>query len=192
MEQINRNFRHIRRCFFVAAIFFVGSIFFGYLLALADPTNVFRLVEQTLSGFSFVKHLNSFLIFAFIFLNNAIKGLIVMIAGTVFGIVPLLFIFINGQLVGLVIGSAYFLGNPWSTVLGLIPHGIFEVPAIIMSSGYGVWLGYRFYRFLRFGENFAAYFSFALRKYMRVIVPLLFVAALIETFITPYILKSIK
>ena len=99
-------------------------------------------------------------------------------------------IFFNGELVGFVFGIARQRGISISRVMaGIVPHGILEIPAIILSSGYGLWLGYKFYRFLWKKEPFKIYFSYALKKYLYEILPLFFLAAIIETFITPLVLN---
>lgn len=180
--------KQIAICMLAATALFVFSIWFGYYLAQLDPVLVKKTIEEMFSQFDFVKNLNSFFIFLFIFLNNLIKGFLIVVFGTLFGLAPAVFIFSNGEMIGLVLGVSKLGIGPLKVILGLLPHGILEVPAIIMSSGYGLWLGYRFWRFVFFREPFKIYFSYALKRYVRIIVPLLLVAAIIETFITPLVL----
>ena len=190
MDELVKNKRHINICILIVCIVFLLCIIFGYQLALRDTKSVERILEQVLSGFARIRNMNIFMIFLFIFLNNAIKGFFVLVLGMFFGIIPLLFIFLNGELIGIVLGISQIKGLGISRIIvGIIPHGILEIPAIMLSAGYGLWLGYRFYRFIWHKDDFGIYFSFALRKYFKVILPLLLLAALIEAFVTPYVIK---
>ncbi|EKE18516.1 MAG: hypothetical protein ACD_9C00311G0002 [uncultured bacterium] len=181
--------KQVKICTGLMAALFLLSVWFGYSLAIVSPEDVKNIVDQSLSKFEFVKNLNLFLVFLFIFLNNAIKGFLALVLGVIFGIVPMLFIFVNGELLGFVFGISKFNNEQWLVALAILPHGILEIPAVIISSGYGLWLGYRFYRRIRFSDPFGVYFNFALRKYFILVLPMLFFAAIIETFITPYILQ---
>jgi stage II sporulation protein M len=63
--------------------------------------------------------------------------------------------------------------------LNLLPHGIFELPAIFISFG----MGLKFGTFLFYKEKmkkFAEFFSNSLRVFVFVILPLLVIAAIIE------------
>ncbi len=70
-------------------------------------------------------------------------------------------------------------------LLAIIPHGVLEIPAVLIASSYGVWLGLKFYRAMLGKGEFKPYLKKALIVYFKIVVPLLFIAAFIETFITP-------
>lgn len=80
-----------------------------------------------------------------IFLNNAIKSILVMYLGAFFGILPLLFLVINGMVIGFILKhtAATPDGLPvWELIVkGLLPHGIIEIPAIIIACAYGLKFG---------------------------------------------------
>lgn len=69
-------------------------------------------------------------------------------------------------------------------VAALVPHGIFEIPAIIMSAALGIWYILHQYNKLTF-KNLCSIFGY----YM---VPLFAIAAVIESFITPVIMKMVS
>lgn len=175
------------------SVIFLLSIFWGYYQVMQNPEQSLAVLSETLAQFGKIKSAGPITIFFFIFLNNAAKGFYVIVLGTAFALVPLFFIFMNGQLIGLVLGAAQLEGFKLSKIIaGLAPHGILEIPAIMLAAAYGVWLGYRFFRFVWFKEKFSEYFSFALKKYFTLILPMLFVAALLEAFITPKFLEFFK
>lgn len=80
-----------------------------------------------------------------IFLNNAIKSILIMYLGAFFGVLPLLFLVINGMLIGYLL--QVIADNPANPsvmeviVKGLLPHGIIEIPAIVIACAYGMKFG---------------------------------------------------
>lgn len=81
----------------------------------------------------------------FIFLNNAIKSVVVMYLGAMFGILPFFFLVVNGMMIGYLLkttadlhGGGYVMEI---IVKGLLPHGILEIPAIIIACAYGMRFG---------------------------------------------------
>jgi stage II sporulation protein M len=177
---------------FFTSLLFLVSAAAGYWVALKNQDGAMVIVDQISQVFGFAKNWNSFYIFLFIFLNNAIKALVVLILGVLFGLVPLLFIFINGFTIGLIIFVAMQKIGVAKVILSLVPHGILEIPAILLAAGYGLWLGSVFYRSLKYKEPFKEPFLWAFKKYCKIILPLLFLAAFIEAFITSYLLKYFK
>src|SRR4029453_2695404 len=81
----------------------------------------------------------------FIFLNNAIKSIVVMYLGALFGILPFFFLVVNGMLIGYLLKTtAEVHGGGFVAELifkGLLPHGILEIPAIIIACAYGMRFG---------------------------------------------------
>lgn len=137
--------------------------------------------------------------FTFIFLNNAIKSLFVMLLGAFFGLIPLVFLLINGMVLGFVVTLANERGQDIVEVifLGLLPHGIIELPAIVIACAYGLKFG---------GLVIGSLFSLGADKRGRLaarwehgmkqmlgaafwIVIMLFVAAIIESTLTYHLLQ---
>jgi uncharacterized membrane protein SpoIIM required for sporulation len=124
--------------------------------------------------------------FIVIFLNNAFTCFLNILTGPLIGIFPLFSTVINGGLLGwLAHEEGLFV------FLVVVPHGIFELPAYFLSVAIGLKLAREVLkpkeeRQLRItlGESF--------RVYLRLIVPLLIIAAIIESglitislFLTP-------
>jgi stage II sporulation protein M len=162
----------------------------GYILAMQNPDASRQSIEQLFSGFSFAKGISTFQLFIYIFLNNSIKAFLVILFGFAFGIIPIFFVFTNAELIGLVLAVFGAREGFLKVVLSLLPHGIFEIPAILIASGYGLWLGVRFYRRIRYGEPFMEAFWFAMRKYFTVVFPLLLLAAFIEAYISTILARG--
>lgn len=184
--------KNIKKYISIMSLLFFMSLLLGYSFALHNRELANTLANEISSSLNFVKKLSPFYIFLFIFLNNAIKSLVIILLGFFFGVVPLIFVFSNGYILGIIVAvTKAKLG--WGLVLlGLFPHGILELPAVIISAGYGFWLGGKFYRKLRYKEPFKDAFAYSMKKFCKLILPLLLVAAAVETFVTPYVLKTLK
>ena len=81
----------------------------------------------------------------FIFFNNAIKSVMVIFLGAFFGIFPVFFLAINGMLIGYIlklsIDGQMAISLFDLVVKTLLPHGILEIPALIIVAAYGLRLG---------------------------------------------------
>ncbi|MCG7847973.1 MAG: stage II sporulation protein M, partial [ANME-2 cluster archaeon] len=129
-------------------------------------------------------------IMLFIFANNTLNSFIAMLLGVVFGLWPILFILINGFFVGVVVFDVAREIGVLVILAALIPHGIIELPMIFLSAAIGLRLGYL--TFLKISHKMEISIQQelfqAVRFFIKFIVPLLFIAALIETFVTTAIL----
>ena len=179
----------IKRYFLALFLIFIGSILEGYYLAHLYPQKFQLVLSELEKSLAHLKEAPGWLIFLFIFFNNTLKSFLALILGTIFGFLSVLFIVINGILVGVVA----FLYVPQkgliNFLIGILPHGIIEIPAAILSSSYGLYLGVRLYKKIKYKKSFSPYFKAIIKKYFKILVPLFLIAALIETFITPLIIK---
>lgn len=175
----------IRIVFVALTLIFLGSCYLGYLLAEAYPSAVEKEIEtirEFFRGFSSEK-ISPFEIFLLIFLNNSIKSFLAMLLGIFFGVIPILFIFLNGLIIGF---FASFIGSEIGIitfVLLLLPHGILEIPAVILACSYGFLLGVEF---VRDRKNIGKHVSKAVFNFARFVLPMLLVAAFIETLLITF------
>ncbi len=182
------NRKEIAVYFLILLALFALSIFSGYQEAKRNPIKAESVVHQFSSEFGFVKRLPSYAVFALIFLNNSIKAFVVMILGSLFGIAPIFFVFINGYLIGLVTYAVGLKIGMRKVVMMLVPHGVIEIPAVILACSYGLWLGRMFFKKIT-GDNvsMSECIKEAIRVFFKTVVPMLIIAAFVETFITPRI-----
>jgi stage II sporulation protein M len=124
-----------------------------------------------------------------IFLNNSLKTLVVILLGPLLGFVPVVFLIINGAILGAVIPVAIESKGLWSALMTIIPHGIFELSAIFMGASIGIRLG--IHPLLRLvgkaDTTLLSELGRGLRIFATVILPLLLLAAVIEVFVTPLV-----
>ncbi len=167
---------------------FVMSVLSGYFLGTFLNDTAENFVNQTFQQFEFAKDLEHYELFLFIFSNNALKSFASMILGISFGIVPVLFVVLNGLIIGVVVAVVGAKMGLFLTVALLIPHGILEIPAILISSSYGLNLGMETFRKFRGGDvDLNRCLLENLKKFAKIPLPMLLIAALIETYITPLV-----
>jgi stage II sporulation protein M len=112
----------------------------------------------------------------FIFWNNLKASFFAIVLGITFGILPLVILVVNGYLLGFVSRLAVN-ERGILTMWQLLPHGVFELPAIILSIGIGFKIGVDIVK----GSGKLKYnFVEGLRFFVFVILPLLVIAAVIE------------
>jgi stage II sporulation protein M len=128
----------------------------------------------------------SLLLLLVIFINNAIKALGIIFLGILLGLPPILFIGLNGFILG-GLGSALEAVNGWRyAVASFVPHGVIEIPVILLATALGLTVGWESFRWLVRKESRARLqLSYGLKVYVRWILPGLAVAAIIEVFVTP-------
>ncbi len=121
-----------------------------------------------------------------IFINNAFKTLLAIVLGVILGIVPVVFIVVNGVAIGLVLQVSVQSRGLAGSLLGIIPHGLFELPGITLGVAIGLRVGvYATKRLIgRPGATVGSELRRGLQLFGTVIVPLLFVGAVIEAFLT--------
>ncbi|MEJ2033901.1 MAG: stage II sporulation protein M [Deltaproteobacteria bacterium] len=110
-----------------------------------------------------------------LFLQNATSAFVAIWLGLILGLVPLAGAVANGIILGAVLAIA---GGPMA-FLALIPHGMFELPAIFIAWGLGLWRGMWLFQ----EEKKKAYKERARKAYyvyFTLVLPLLAIAAVIE------------
>lgn len=178
--------------FAVIVFIFFGALLSGYVSAANFPSMADTLMKGFSSRFGPLLTMNPLYILLTIFLNNSFVSLLSLVLGLALGVFPILFIAFNGYFVGVI---SYVVSQQRGFLfifLALLPHGIIELPMVFLSASIGLRLGYHVFLYL-IGRptELKKEFIQGIKLYFRWIMPLLFVAAVVETFITPLVLSLI-
>lgn len=167
-----------------AALFFVTAGM-GYAAAGQDPAFAEQWMKE-LETLKWIMELPPLMIMSLIFLKNLLSCIISVLLGIAAGLVPLLVVTSNGTLMGVVSYQVLSQQGLAYLAAGILPHGVVELPVVLVCVAAGFRLGHLFLLAL-FGEKveLAAEARSAIRFLVHVAAPLLLVAAAIETFITP-------
>jgi uncharacterized membrane protein SpoIIM required for sporulation len=133
----------------------------------------------------------------FIFSHNLRAVAVILLAGLVsFSVLGVLVYLIHMSVIGAVLGVFDLMGYSTVTVAlaGLLPHGLFELPALILASAAVMRIGAVLVT-PQVGRSMGEIMLEALADWVKVflvlVLPLLGVAALIETYVTPKILLMV-
>lgn len=125
-----------------AAIIFIVSIIVGFFINLENPLMMEMLEQMSELAAQLGADSSAFDMIQLIFVNNITVALLMIFLGVIFGIIPFLFLVINGLFLGFF--TKFFLSDG-SSVFGyfvsLLPHGVLELTAIILAAAYGFKLG---------------------------------------------------
>jgi stage II sporulation protein M len=176
---------------FITFVFF-GSLVAGYISAASFPSMADALRESFSARFESIMSMSPLFIMFAIFLNNAFVSLLFLVLGLALGVLPVLFIAFNGYVVGVIAYLAAQEKGLLFILLALLPHGILELPMVFLAASIGLRLGHQvFSALIGRPTQIKREFKEGLIFYFRWILPVLFVAAVIETFITPLMLSFI-
>lgn len=178
-------FRSISSFIGLSVFIFGLTAVMGYWAAAVDP----GLASQWTKGLEALRWILDqppLTIMIIIFLKNLLASAMALLLGLGLGLIPLLVVTSNGFLLGVVAYSAIQKSGPLFLAAGILPHGIIELSAVLVSIGFGFRLGYLLALTLAKEKvDLSGETRMAVRFLWRYITPLLFVAAAIETFITP-------
>lgn len=188
-EQALQYLKELRKEIGIVSILFLLSASIGYVVAIIYPDLVMQSLEELEGLVDLLKNLSPIEIMFLIFLNNSIKSLFILILGIGFGIVPLLFIAYNGYFLGIFSHKILMEQSLLYLAGGILPHGIIEIPMVVISAAIGIRLGIKVIAAFK-GESVSLKEEMitGLRFFFYWIMPLLFIAAVVETFITSAII----
>lgn len=136
------KFLKTNKIFFIITLWiFAVSITLGVLF---QPSVVALMLANYLKTlFSQVQGKNFLELFVYILQNNLLTSFFGMLFGIFLGFYSPVITFINGYVIGFVSQRSYEIAG-FGTIFSLVPHGIFEIPALIISLGLGLKLGFSF------------------------------------------------
>jgi len=171
LEYICESMNYIYFITFIFIAFGVLGFIFPIFFVDAIKNMIGQLMEQT-------RGLDTLSLVGFILLNNLKTSFLGLALGILFGIIPVVLAIVNGYVLGFVSNSAVFEGG-FSSLFKLLPHGIFEIPAIIIGLGLGTKLGIFFFS-KNSDKEFMRRVWLSLKVFLLIIIPLLVIAAFIE------------
>jgi stage II sporulation protein M len=179
-------FRELKPYMVASVLLIVAGAIFGIVSSMHFP-EIAGARSEALKEFSrlFLGLSKPYLALA-IFLNNSLKTLVVIVLGIFAGLLPLVFLLVNGYVLGLVSYASLQSKGLSVFFLAVAPHGLFELPAILLGTSIGLMLGARAIQQMLGSEERALGREVArgLRFFFIVIVPMLLLAALIEAFVS--------
>jgi stage II sporulation protein M len=181
-----------RKWVLAASLLLVAGIIAGIVnpagsgLSIEDIAGLKELTKILIPG--------SAIMFVFILIKNVMALVISFAFSPIFCITPIITLLANGWLIGYISPGVIEQKSIGYVLVGILPHGIFEIPALVMAQSAALNFGAHTLMTVfkkRKGQPIAANFKYNVR-YLVIALFLLVPAAIIETFLTPWLLKSIS
>jgi len=191
-----------RKNVFWASVIFIGSAILGYLFFNESNQYIRAIFAQIENIASDIKEKDSVLFMIYtIFANNLSVAVRMILLGAIFGVIPILILFSNGLFIGflmkkLVIESGQSISF---FLVGILPHGILELPAIVISAAIGMGIGFQLFNYIVavIKKKNRKYYQLALWYRIKQIpiailglTIILFLAAIVESTVTGYLLSK--
>jgi len=188
--QIKKYLYGLKKYILFSLYVFAISTLIGYIFAQNNPVEIREIIKNISEALLLDEEMTSLQLFFFIFQNNVSKLFIILPLGIFAGIIPFFSIFTNGLILGIFTQIASQEVSWLFLIFGIMPHGIIEIPVLIVSSAIGMRIGkVAIWKLFGSKEGLIKELAKALRFFILVLFPLLFIAAFIETYITSNILK---
>ena len=166
------------------------------VIAKASPERLEK-IEESAREMPGLANLQDTINAPFLFVNNTRAVALIFLAGLVsFSVLGVLLYMVNIGLIGGVYALLELLGlQPLPIFLaGVLPHGIFELPALMIGAAVVLYMGVAIVTpqtGKSMGEVIIELFADWTKIFLGLVVPLLAVAAVIEAYITPVILAGV-
>ena len=189
--------KNLRQTFFICLGIFVVTVIVNAIIFQTNPQIAEMYYQELVAVFEekSMLHYTGVTLWLWIFMNNLIAGGLTVLSGFIpFFFLPLLSLVSNAMIIGL-LGAVYQINNVgWLPLLaGILPHGMIEIPALILAATLGIHICYVIIKTITKrnlkGELKQAVLA-CLRIFILWIMPLFFIAAFIETFMTPIIFNA--
>ncbi len=174
--------------FSIVMFFFAFSL--GVCFSVFYPNLAQKSLEELVKAFSFLLDFSPIEMGLFLFFNNSIKVFLFMCLGVLLAVPTIFFLFLNGWVLGYVVGVSFPQLGIEGLFYSLFLHGVFELAGLFIGSSIGILIGITSYKELKkrrkilpLSEEIKKIFYLAIKVFLKIIMPLLFLAALIETLL---------
>lgn len=175
----------------IATVLFTG----GLLLGLVTSDSISEILAEDIAALGelagVLAPLPQSSILVVIFIKNVTAVLTSFVLSPFFCIVPLIALTLNGGIIGWVSAVVVQQESLGYLLSGLLPHGIFELPAFIVGEAVALSFGTGVMLAIFRKENRSRLLPDLKKsmKYLGIVIALLLVAAIIETYVTPLFLR---
>ena len=187
---------HIRFGYWVliACALFVIGIGAGILVSAVVPEDIVEFFSEEITTFGELGEIFSPFTLStaiFIFFKNVFALIFSFVFSPILCLMPIIALVFNGSFISFISTLVIEEESIGFLVLGLLPHGIFEIPAFIIGEAAALCFGATtiYALFSRKGSNILLPAFKKNLKYLILAFVLLIPAAIIETYVTPLFLQ---
>jgi stage II sporulation protein M len=176
----------------ITFLLFCTTISVGWLASAHNPSmgeDLMKLFEKEVAGQMSTDHPVDLCLK--LFANNLEACILLFLGGASFGIVTIFIMSLNGMVIGAVMEIVHQDHSAIFVAAAILPHGIFEIPAFIISGALGILLAQSLIAEWYTGHDTAADAAAYARLFILWVLPLVAIAACVEAFITPAVIHLI-
>ncbi len=177
-----------RKYILAAVAVFTVAFAAGVLISIKYPDASEKVLEMMKEAYGGIAALDPFGMMIEIFKNNVRNSFLALLLGLGFGIIPFAFAALNGLILGILVEFFIKKQGAFFVIAAILPHGIIELPMVLISVGIGFRLGHTAYLsliHLKTGHELLNELKQGIIFYVKIIAPLLLLAALVESHVTP-------
>jgi stage II sporulation protein M len=176
----------------ITFLLFFTTLTVGWVGSAQNPAmgqDLMKLFEKEIAGQ--IDGQNSYEMCLKLFANNLEACIFLFLGGASFGILTIFIMSLNGIVIGAIMEIVHKDHSALFVAAALLPHGIFEIPAFIISGALGILLAQSLIAEWYGGEDAAVDARKFSRLFILYVLPLVFVAACVEAFITPVVIHLV-
>ncbi len=180
------SFNFYYKFIFAAGVICLAGFINGFILSESEAGKILKLLESYF-------HLISFT-FTGIFLNNLVASLIIFCGGFLLALPSIFSCYINFFILGAACKFYSQKTGLFQFFISTAPHGIFELPAIFIAFVLGLVIASKLFDKMisKDKSNLKTVLIRLTINYIKIVIPLLIIAAFIEVYITPRIIHYFK
>jgi stage II sporulation protein M len=176
----------------VMFLLFFTTILVGWVGTAQNPaigTEFMKLFEKDVAGQ--VMDGSDLAVGSKIFLNNLEACLLLFLGGASFGILTLFIMSLNGIVIGAILELVHKQHSAAFVAAAILPHGVFEIPGFIIAGALGIMLSQSLVNEYYGAGDAAMEARHLARNFVLLVIPLIFIAAMVEAFITPQVIQLV-
>jgi len=176
----------------VISLLFFTTIMIGWVGTAQNPAvgeDLMKLFEKEVAGQ--MDGTDSVDMCLKLFANNLQACILLFLGGASFGILTIFIMSLNGIVIGAIMEIVHQDHTPLFVAAAILPHGIFEIPAFILSGALGMLLARSLLAEWYAGEDTAVDAHRFGWLFILYVLPLVAIAACVEAFITPVVIHLV-
>jgi stage II sporulation protein M len=176
----------------ITFLLFLTTMCVGWIGAAHDPAvgqELLKLFEKEVAGEMTGE--NPVDMCVKLFANNLEACIFLFIGGASFGIFTIFIMSLNGIVIGAIMEIVSKNHSALFVAAAILPHGVFEIPAFIISGALGIMLAQSLIAEWYGEADTAVVAELYARHFILWVIPLVAIAATVEAFITPVVIHLV-
>jgi stage II sporulation protein M len=176
----------------VTLLLFFTTIMIGWVGSAQNPSigeSLLKMFEKEVAGQ--MDGTNPYDMCVKLFANNLQACILLFLGGASFGILTIFIMSLNGIVIGAIMQLVSKDHTALFVAAAIVPHGIFEIPAFILSGALGILLAQSLIAEWYGGGDTGADARGFGRLFVMYVLPLVAIAACVEAFITPVVIHLV-